>query len=427
MKAIYTSETSFTTIIEKVPLTLEFDLPSKIESSKELRFKLNYFSNTNFPLSDLRITIDYPSNFEFIESSPAAMEKTEWDVGLLNKAEGGRVEILGRVFGEVGEEKVFQAKIGSWQDNEFVLLKEVARGVTIINPALYITQQINGSPEFIASPGDALHYEIFFKNIGEETLNDLSLLVTLTGPSFDFQTIKAPEGDFETGDNSIIWDWRRVGDLQLLPSQEEGKVDFWIDMEEEWPIETLDDKNPEIKTKVYLSQNREEFINKVNSKLGIAQQGFFQDEVFDNSGPIPPKIGESTTYTIMWQLQNFYNEVKDATVKAVLPKNVKLTGEIFPEEQEEKFTFDSASRELVWKVGDLLAAQGILNPAPNLSFQVSFTPDSSQKGKTPNLIEEATITGEDQWTKETLSATSSAINTTLPDDDTVSATQGKVQ
>jgi len=427
LKASYTSETSFTTVIEKVPLTLEFDLPSKIESSKELRFRLNYFSNTDFPLPDLRITVDYPSDFEFIESSPVALEKTEWDVGLLNKAEGGRVEILGRVFGEVGEEKVFQAKIGSWQDSEFVLLKEVARGVTIINPALYITQQINGSPEFIANPGDSLHYEIFFKNIGEETLNDLSLLVTLTGSAFDCQTIKAPEGDFETGDNSIIWDWRRVGDLQFLPPQEEGKVDFWIDLKKEWSIETLDDKNPEIKTKVYLSQNREEFINRVSSKLEIVQQGFFQEEVFSNSGPIPPKIGESTTYTIMWQLQNFYNEVKDATVKAVLPQNVKLTGEIFPEEQEEKFTFDSASRELVWKIGDLLAAQGILNPAPNLSFQVSFTPDASQKGETPDLIRKAIMTGEDQWTKETLSATSSAINTTLPDDDTVSTAQGVVQ
>jgi hypothetical protein len=212
-----------------------------------------------------------------------------------------------------------------------------------------------------------------------------------------------------------------------LSSQEEGKVDFWIELKKDWPIETLDDKNPELKTKVYLSQNREEFVNRVNSKLEIVQEGYFQDEVFGNSGPIPPKVGESTTYTIMWRVKNYYNEVKNTTVKAVLPKNVKLTGEIFPEEQEEKFTFDSVSRELVWNVGDLLAVQGILNPAPNLSFQVSFTPDATQKGKAPDLIKEAIMTGEDQWTKETLSATSSAIDTTLPDDDTVSKSQGIVQ
>lgn len=427
LKAPYKSETTFTTIIKKALLTFEFDLSSKAESGKNLKFRLNYFSNTDYPLSNLGIKIEYPSDFEFIESSPVSLEKTEWDIGLLNKAEGGRIEILGKVRGKVGEEKVFKAKIGSWQEGEFVLLKEVARGITIVNPALHISQQINGNSELIANPDDSLHYEIFFENIGEETLSDLTLLITLTGSPFDFETIKAPEGECEAGDNSVIWDWRRVGNLQLLSPQEKGKVEFWIDLKEEWEIENLEDKNPEIKTKVYLSQNKEEFVNRVNSKLEISQKCYFEDEIFGNSGPIPPKVGESTTYTIMWQVKNFYNEMKNITVKATLPKEVKLTGEIFPEEEAEKFTFDSISRELVWNIEELMVAQGVLNPASNIAFQVSFIPKDNQKGKKPDLISQAKITGEDQWTKENLSAISSAINTTLPDDETITDQQGVVQ
>ena len=68
-----------------------------------------------------------------------------------------------------------------------------------------------------------------FRNVGENMLTDLSLLVTLSGSPFDFNTIRAPEGEYESGDNSIVWDWRRVGDLQLLSPNEEGKIDFWID------------------------------------------------------------------------------------------------------------------------------------------------------------------------------------------------------
>lgn len=427
LKARYTSDTTFTTIIKKVPLTFEFDLPSKIESGKDLRLRLNYFSNTDYPLSNLRVTIEYPSNFEFTESAPLALDKTEWEVGLLNKAEGGRIEILGKVRGEVGEEKVFQAKIGSWQEGEFILLKEITRGITIIKPALHISQLINGNPELITNPGDNLHYELFFRNIGEETLTDMSLLVTLSGSPFDFKTIRAPEGEYETGDNSIIWDWRRVGDLQLLSSQEEGKVEFWLKLKEEWEIQNLEDKNPTIKTKVYLSQVREEFINKVNSKLEVVQKGYFEDEVFGNSGSIPPQVGETTTYTIMWQVKNYYNEMKNVKVKATLPGNVRLTGKIFSEEEADKFTFDSMSRELVWNIGDLMVAQGILNPAPNIAFQISFTPETIQKGQTPDLIGEVRITGEDQWTKETLGATSQAINTTLPDDQTITLEMGIVK
>ena len=44
LSAFYESETTFTTQIKDVPLTFEFDLPSKIELGKEIRLRLNYFS-----------------------------------------------------------------------------------------------------------------------------------------------------------------------------------------------------------------------------------------------------------------------------------------------------------------------------------------------------------------------------------------------
>lgn len=427
LKARYESSTTFTTIIKKVSLTFEFDLPSKIESAKEMRFRLNYFSNIDYPLIGLRVVVEYPSNFEFVKSSPSSLDKTEWNIGLLNKAEGGRIEIVGKVMGEVNEEKVFKAKLGSWQDGEFIVLKEATRGITIIKPALRITQQINGSPEFVAGPGGYLHYEIFFRNVGEDILTDLSLLVTLSGSSFDFNTIRAPDGEYELGDNSIIWDWRRVGDLQLLSPNEEGKIDFWIMLREQWPIKSSEGKNPTIRTKVYLSQVREEFVNRVSSEIEISQKGYFEDEVFGNSGPIPPEVGETTTYTIVWQAKNYYNKMSNVMVKATLPENSKLTGKIFPEEEAERFTFDSQSRELVWNVWELMVAQGILNPAPNITFQISFVPNSSQKGQTPVIINEVTITGQDTWVGEILEARDREISTVLLDDPSISTEKGTVR
>ncbi len=427
LKARYESNTTFTTIIKSVPLTFGFDLPSKIESGKEMRFSLNYFSNIDYPLSNLRCQIEYPSDFEFISATPRSLEKTEWEIGLLNKAEGGRIEVLGKVMGEVGEEKIFKAKLGTWQDNEFILLKETVKGITIIKPSLHIIQQINNNPEYIASPGDSLHYQIFFKNIGKDALSNLFLVVNLEGKAFDFSTIKAPLGEFETGDNSIVFDWRRVSELQFLPSQEEGDIEFWVELKDEWEILSLSDKNPVIKNKVYLSQAKKEFVNKVNSKLVIEQKAFFKDEVFGNSGPIPPKVGETTTYTIMWLVKNYYNALKDAKVKAILPENVKLTGKIFPEQETEKFTFDSESREIVWNMGDLKIGQGIFEPAQNISFQIEFSPEESQKDKTPEIISQAKISGEDTWTRETLKSSDESINTTLPDDATITEQQGIVQ
>jgi len=425
LKAFYESKTTFTTKIKSTPLTFEFDIPSKAESGREIQFSLNYFSNADWPLSNLRVKIEYPSGFEFIASQPQALEKTEWDLPILNKAEGGRIEIRGKLTGEIKEQKIFRATLGIWQDGEFILLKETVRGVEILKSSLSIFQQVNGFSQYIASPGDFLHYEIFFRNIGEGPFQDLFLVVTLEGRAFDYETIKTEFGQFNKGDNSIVWDWRQVPKLRFLGQGDEGKVEFWINLKKDWEQSSIQDKNFTLKNKIILSQVKEEFETKINSRLEISQKGFFQDEIFGNSGPLAPKVGESTTYTVIWQAKNYYNDVKNVKIKATLSSGVKLTGRISPENS--RLTFDSQSKEIIWELGDLQVGTGNITPAPNVAFQISFTPDFSQRGLIPLLVSQAKIIGEDYWTGGNLEVTSPAIDTALPDDPTVNEEMGRVQ
>jgi len=423
LKARYESTTTFSTTIKSVPLTFEFDLPTKIESGKDFRFKINYFSNVNYLLTDLRIQMEYPSGFEFIESLPKSIEKNEWAIPVLNKSQGGRIEVSGRLSGEIGEARVFRAKLGTWREGEFILLKEIEKGVEIIKPLIYLRQEINGNPKYVALPGDWLHYEIYFKNIGDDDLNNLFMICNLEGEAFDFQTMKSDLGNFESGDNSVVFDWRRFSKLQYLAPTEEGKADFWIKLKDDLG----NVKNPTLRNKVFISQVKEEFLTKISSKLEIVQKGYYQDEVFGNSGPTPPKVGEKTTYTVIWQVKNYYSDVRDVKVKAILPVQISLTGKIFPEEEVSKFSFDSESREIVWLVRDLERGKGVLTPSPNIAFQIEFLPEASQIGQTPEIIGQAKISGEDSWTETTLQSAASAINTTLPDDPTITTELGRVQ
>jgi len=369
LKAKYESSTSLATRIKSVPLTFEFDMPSRIEPLKDFKFRLNYFSNIDYPILGLRVVADYPSGYEFKESAPRDLEKKEWEVGVLNRAEGGRIEVTGQLSGGVGEDELFRAKIGTWRDGEFVVLKEAIKGASIIEPSLDMAQKINSNPKFTASPGDWLHYEVSFKNIGKDSLDSLILINKLEGNFFDFSTIKSDYGSFQPGDNSIIFDWKKVPKLQILSSMEEGSVEFWVKLKDDLGVA----KNSEIKNTITLNQAREEFVTKVNSKIFLSQRGYFQDEIFGNDGPIPPQTGSETTYTIMWQVKNYSNDVNNAKVKAVLSEGVRLTGKIFPEDQSSKLAFDSQSREIVWAVGDLKAGEGIMTSAPNISFQISLS------------------------------------------------------
>jgi len=426
LKARYESSTSFTTTIKSVPITFEFDLPSKVEVNKDFVFRINYFSNLDSLLTDLRCQIEYPVGFEFIESTPKSLEKTEWVIPVLNKSQGGRIEIRGFLSGEIGEAKIFKAKLGIWKEGEFILLKELTRGVEMTKLSLYLRQEINGNPQYVALPGDWLHYEIYFKNIGDEELNNLSLINKLEGEVFDFQTIKSDLGITRPGEDSVVFDWARVPKLQYLAPMDEGKVDFWIKLKDDLG----NVKNPVLQNKVFIGQLKEEFLTKISSKLEIVQKGYFEDEIFGNSGPGPggtPKVGGTTTYTILWQVKNYYSDIKNAKVKATLPPQVSLTGKIFPEEMASKFSFDSQSKEIVWSLGDMERGMGISKPSLTLAFQISFLPEESQKGKTPEIIGEAKISGEDSWTESEIEAIFSAITTALPDDPTMTPEKGIVQ
>jgi hypothetical protein len=108
---------------------------------------------------------------------------------------------------------------------------------------------------------------------------------------------------------------------------------------------------------------------------------------------------------------------------------MRLTGKIFPEDAKSGFTYDNNSREIVWTVKDnetIEAGTGVLNQSPNIAFQVALTPFSSQNNMILPIIEKARISGEDQWTEMVIGSTIKKIDTTLPDDPSVSEQMGRV-
>lgn len=423
LKARYESASSFTTKISSVPISLDFDLPSKIEAGKDFIFRLNYFSNTDYLLTDLSLQVDYPFGFEFIASTPKSLDKTEWQISVLNKSEGGRIEITGNISGEVGEARIFKAKLGIWKEGEFILLKEITRGAEITELSIYLRQEINANPQYVAVPGDWLHYKIYFKNIGIDGLTNVFMVNQLEGDALDFGTIRSDLGNHQEGDSSIVFDWRRVPSLQYLAPKEEGSIDFWVKVKDDLG----NVKNPTIKNKVFIGQIKQEFVTKIESKIEIVQKGYFQDEVFGNSGPIPPQVGQPTTYTIMWQIKNYYSDVKNAKAKAVLADNVELTGGIFPEYNIAGFSFDSESREIVWLIGDLERGIGLSKPTTTLAFQVALTPRVSQRNQVADIIKEVILTGEDGWTETIMQGSSASIDTSLPDDPAIEEGMGVVR
>jgi len=424
LSARYESNTTYTTVMKDVPLDLDMDLSSTVEANKNFHFRINYFSNVDWLLTDLRVNVDYPSGYAFSQATPKSLDKNEWVIPVLNKNQSGIIDVTGQLTGDLGEGKVFRARIGMWKDGQYLPLKEIEKGTKIVKPTVSIRQTVNGDVNYVAKPGEWLHYEIYYKNISDSELYNLVMVDKLDGGLFDFTTIRSDTGSFQGGDSSIVFDWKQNNKLAYLPTMDEGKTEFWIKLKDD--LSRL--SQPEITNKVMIGPAREDFATKISSKLELAQKVFYNDEIFGNSGPNPARAGSATTYTVTWQAKNYYSNVKGVTARAVLPAEVAFNSDkVFPEDQAGKLTYDSTTRELTWNVGDMAAGQGTLSSPLNISFQVTLTPADSQVGGKAGIIGQVLMKGDDSWTDSTLEATAPAIDTASLSDGGMTPEQGIVQ
>ncbi len=407
----YHSETTNTIRITSVPFTFEIHLPNRAEPGNQFNFDINYFSRIDYPISNLRVKIDYPSEFEFSSSRPRpSFDDSEWEIGVLNRGQGGRIEVTGVLRGEPSTAKIFRASLGFWKDGQFILLKESTRGIEVATPLILISHQVNGRSQYSAASGEYLYYELFFKNTGEDVLENLFLTARLNQEIVDIKNVQPGTGKFQENSGMIVWDSSSVSQLRFLPVMEEGKVDFWIKLKENINI-----SDPAVRIELSLGNVRERITTKIISRVALIQRGYSSQGPFSNYGPQPPTVGSSTSYTIHWSVSNHNNDLGDAKVRAVLPQGVRLTGEVLPDET--KIFFDPESREVVWDIG-YLPAQG--DNFRETHFQLVFDPQFNQKGDVARIISEAVFSARDNWTNSTVRTEYRAIDTNLPDDSGVS-------
>ncbi len=424
LSARYESSTTFTTIMKEAPLDLEMDLSSTVEADKSFHLKINYFSNVDWLLTDLRVSVDYPAGYSFSQSSPKSFDKNEWVIPVLNKNQSGTIDIVGQLSGSLDEGKVFRARIGMWKDGQYMQLREIEKGARIVKPTVALRQTINGDANYTAKPGEWLHYEVYYKNVSDKELYNLVLVDSLEGDLFDLTTIKSETGSFRPGDNSLVFDWKQNSQLAYLPMANEGKVEFWIKLKDD--LSRLN--RPELANKVMIGPAREDFVTKISSKLELAQKAFYSDEIFGNTGPLPPQAGMATTYTVTWQAKNYYSNVKAAAVRAILPPEAQfVSGKIFPEIQTAGLTYNEATREIVWNIGDMVAGQGLVSSPLNVSFQIAVSPMNSQIGGTAGIIGQAVIRGSDEWTEAMLESAAPVLDTASLSDPILTENSGIVQ
>ncbi len=419
--------------INTAPLVLSVDAPSQSVSNQDYTLKVKAAVASTHLGKNTIVEVDYPPGFTFTEATPKPTVNnnifpiTKTDVGSENI-----ITIKGRLIGVNSDKKAFRISAGEQDSKDqtkiAVVYNSTVSEVTLGKPFIDAHLTVNGVDQesYTINAVDKVETKIEWANNLPSEVDNLEIRAKLSGNALNKTSI-ASNGFYDSNTDSVVWDKNsiasfasvqpgahgtlslRFASLPLLASSNSVIAD---------PTITIDisvkGSQPDqgVAVKEVTSNDRKNF--KVNTDLRLDAATLYSQGPIQNTGPIPPKAGVETTYTLQWKITNTSNKVSKAEVRATLPVNV-VFGKLDPASNE-NLTYNDTTREVIWSVGNISRGAGFVGNAKSVAFQVKFTPSTSQVATTPALLNDATFTATDLFTNTSIQKTSPKLTTSIVGD-----------
>jgi len=433
--AIFVKEKPYEVSISSAPINLLVDAPTEASPNQEFVLNVKSILNATKAASKILLRLDYPVGFQFVSAKPApSFGDNVWSLGDLAPGTERDISIVGKMVDVYdGEEKTFHIFSGSQSDSDKssigVVFNSLEHTMMIKRPFIEAKLYVNGvyQREYAVNTKTPIQGEIRWANNLETKINDLEIRAKISGNVVDRRTISATRGFYNSSLDTIIWDRNSMSEFSEVDPGDSGSVSFALS-----PISLISvggglvsDPSLNIEVSVAGKQslegnavkvlnNSESKIIRVTSDVGLAGKALYYSGPFANTGPIPPKADQETTYTIVWSLSNSANNISNAKLVSTLPPWVRFMNAISP--STEDLTYNASTKEIVWNIGAIPKGVGITGGEREISFQVGLTPSLSQLGTSPIIINDAVLTGHDDFANVDIRVNKGSLNTRLSND-----------
>ncbi len=436
--AVFTKEAEYQVLIGSGTLDLTFDLPAEINSGKNFTSNLKITSNAKSVLRQVSLKIEYPSGFNFQSADPTPITGNQvWYFGDLAPGVSRNFKITGNLTGQSEEVKSFKITVGLDKSGGTgdISTEYGSLFKTVNLKKDFVGVGIDLSGKSSLPPGGRLEGSISWKNNLSDKVTDGSLELFLSGGAIDKKTVGSTNGFYNSLTNSIVWDKSLIPSLGLINPGEDGMANFNFAV---LPLSRLPsgaippiDLHLVFKgTRVTSEEQSEDIISETEGHLKIGTLIKFDTGAtyfvgpFKNTGPLPPKVGEETTYTITWSVINPTNQVKQGRVSSKLPNYVKWLSSISP--LDEKVIYDKTNSEVIWDLGTIEPGADSVLSSREVSFQISIIPSLSQLDSVVDLVKDINFVGVDALTGDVINVSSPLLNTRLATDPSYTYGQEKV-
>lgn len=428
--AILMSDSSFTINLSQSPVDIVFNFPTEVKTRQAIDFEIEVKSNSETLLKDLHLQIGYPPGFKLTGSKPEPAKNNIWKLGDLIHGKSKKIVLTGTIEGQDMEEKVFHATVGMLAQDKIANTYNYAKqSIVLRKPSFNVAIVINGkdlekTPVFA---GERVYGELIWENSLPVEIRDSTIRLKISGVAVDQATVFADNGFYRSGEEVLIWSRSTEPDLASIAPGQKNSVRFSFLIKKPLPVRTASDKNFIVDLDLSMVgkkteegganvEVRAEIQKKilVHSELQFAVRGLHYSGPFVNSGPMPPKVGSETTYTVIWSIVNYSNDIDNTRISAALPPYMRWVGNTAP--AGASIAYDEGSGLITWNKGVVRAGAGILTPAEEAAFQIALLPAPNQVSSSPEILFVSKVTGIDSFTGREISIEKLSLDTTIDDD-----------
>ncbi len=428
--AIFTKEKTFDLLISSSPLTLSVSSFKEVNSGQEFELSVTMNSNSKEIIKNLLLKVAYPFGFTYTGSSVPSItsDNGTWKMGDITPGGKKTLKIRGKLEGQDDEVRIFRFITGTSQiGNEKMIGTEYisnSQEVSIKKPFMSVNLGLNsdsGTDPYIGTFNNPIKVDVNYFNNLPTSIIDAEVHVKLSGSSFDKASVSTDDGLYKSENAEIVWNSITTNNLHNIDAGGSGRVSFNI-TPKDLSTKMKMISNPNLYFAVSINGKRNSEANvpenivstaqrqvKISSNISLGGQTLFATGSFTNTGPIPPQSERQTTYTLVWTIDNSSNSVSNVQVVSSLPAYVKWLGKIDP--SEEDITHDAVTGTIVWNVGGLSTYTSGSSKRRQVSFQIALDPSINQVGTTPILLNQSSLTAQDDFTGQTLKSNLSTLTT----------------
>lgn len=435
-------------LINSSTLSLDIDAPTKAVDGQEIEYLAKLTNTSDDALDDIKLIIEFPNDFEVTSAEPSVSQSNNiWLFDSLDAEEETEVKLRGSLHGNKGDMKGFKIQTGVLdEDGVFVLQQEENNLIQIVEPEFDLSLFVNGkSDNFNVSPGDTLEYKVICENNSDLLMKNISLSLEFTQEAasgsfaiLDFTSLE-DSNNGELAGQKIIWTSQGESELASLAPGEKVELTVSIDVRDEFGVKNSDDKDLVIKgvakVESYTAKGLEEaemalsedtLEVKIKTEAETSAKGLYYDDKLNKvgSGPHPPEVGETTSYQIIWQINNTTNDLEDVKMIGILPEGVSWYSESTVSMGDD-LEYDPVTKKVEWNLDKIIANSGELFSSAQAIFKVSIEPEAADVGEVITLLKDIALTSTDSFTRAAVTAQDNKITTKLEDDDLAAGT-GKV-